>query len=45
MPNREVAERLDISVRTVDNLLQRIYDKLGVRRRKELRDALASEPM
>jgi DNA-binding CsgD family transcriptional regulator len=38
--SREVAARLSISVRTVDNLLQRAYTKLGVRRRDELVAAL-----
>jgi DNA-binding CsgD family transcriptional regulator len=38
--SREVAVRLSISVRTVDNLLQRAYTKLGVRQRDELVAAL-----
>jgi DNA-binding CsgD family transcriptional regulator/tetratricopeptide (TPR) repeat protein len=37
---REVAERLYLSARTVDNHLQRIYTKLGVRGRRELAAAL-----
>lgn len=39
--SREIAEDLVVSVRTVDNTLQRVYDKLGVRRRGDLADALA----
>jgi DNA-binding CsgD family transcriptional regulator len=38
--NREVAERLYLSLRTVENHLQRIYTKLGVRGRGELSAAL-----
>jgi DNA-binding CsgD family transcriptional regulator/tetratricopeptide (TPR) repeat protein len=36
IPSRELADRLDISVRTVDNHLGAIYGKLGVRGRAEL---------
>ncbi|MFB7719660.1 response regulator transcription factor [Nocardia sp. NPDC058058] len=39
MPNREIAERLFISVRTVENHLQRSYIKLGIHSRQELGDA------
>ena len=42
LSNKEVAERLDISHRTVGNHLYRIYAKLGVASRVELRDALAA---
>jgi DNA-binding NarL/FixJ family response regulator len=42
MSNREIAARLSLSVRTVENQLQRVYGKLGVARRAELADALAS---
>ena len=35
-----IAERLYLSVRTVDNHLQRSYTKLGVSGRSELSDAL-----
>ncbi|MFF8512841.1 LuxR C-terminal-related transcriptional regulator [Streptomyces sp. NPDC015492] len=40
--SQEIAERLVISVRTVDNHLYRIYRKLGVSSRQQLRLALAS---
>jgi DNA-binding CsgD family transcriptional regulator len=40
MRSKEVAAQLDISVRTVDNLLQRAYRKLGVTSRAELRPLL-----
>jgi DNA-binding CsgD family transcriptional regulator len=39
--SREIAEELQLSVRTVENQLQRVYNKLGVKGRAELRDALA----
>ena len=41
LTNKAVAERLDISHRTVGNHLYRIYAKLGVTSRVELRDVLA----
>ncbi|MGQ0466656.1 MAG: AAA family ATPase [Sporichthyaceae bacterium] len=34
--NREIAEELQLSVRTVDNRMQRIYQKLGISKRSEL---------
>jgi ATP/maltotriose-dependent transcriptional regulator MalT len=40
LSNREVAEKLFVSTRTVENHLQRAYEKLGVRSRAELADAL-----
>ncbi len=40
MPSREIAERLVLSVRTVNNHLQAGYGKLGVSSRAELRTAL-----
>jgi DNA-binding CsgD family transcriptional regulator len=36
LSNRAIAERLVVSVRTVDNHLQHIFAKLGVRSRREL---------
>ena len=33
---REIAEQLGVSVRTVNNLLQRVYVKLGIHGRAEL---------
>jgi DNA-binding CsgD family transcriptional regulator len=36
LPSRVIAERLYVSVRTVDNHLARIYTKLGVTGRSEL---------
>jgi DNA-binding CsgD family transcriptional regulator len=43
LSSREIAEQLVLSARTVENHLQRAYEKLGVRGRRELRDALARE--
>ncbi len=40
LSSRQIAERLVVSIRTVDNHLARIYDKLGVSGRSELADAL-----
>ena len=36
LPSRDIGARLDISVRTVDNLLGRVYTKLGLSGRDEL---------
>ena len=36
MTNREIADNLYLSPRTVENHLQRVYEKLGVSRREEL---------
>ncbi len=36
MPSKDIAAKLTISVRTVDNHLQRVYAKLGVSNRREL---------
>ena len=38
--NQDVAAQLFISVRTVENHLQRVYSKLGVRRRSDLTEIL-----
>jgi DNA-binding CsgD family transcriptional regulator/tetratricopeptide (TPR) repeat protein len=38
--NRVIAERLFVSQRTVENLLQRVYGKLGLAGRSQLADAL-----
>lgn len=40
LSSREIAEALFVSPRTVENHLQRAYDKLGVRGRSELAEAL-----
>jgi DNA-binding CsgD family transcriptional regulator len=40
LASREIAERLGITRRTVDNLLGRVYTKLGVSGRQELKDVL-----
>jgi ATP/maltotriose-dependent transcriptional regulator MalT len=42
MANKEIAGRLSVSVRTVENHLQRVYEKLGVARRADLGGALSS---
>jgi DNA-binding CsgD family transcriptional regulator len=42
LPSRVIAERLFVSVRTVDNHLARVYTKLGVAGRAELADVLRS---
>ncbi|HEY8583778.1 MAG TPA: helix-turn-helix transcriptional regulator, partial [Capillimicrobium sp.] len=44
LTSREIAERLVVSVRTVDNQLHRVYRKLGVRRRQELAPLLTAPP-
>jgi DNA-binding CsgD family transcriptional regulator len=40
LSSREIAERLFVSVRTVDNHLQQVYVKLGVKRRTDLASRL-----
>ena len=41
LSSKEIAERLYLSVRTVNNHLQSVYSKLGVAGRHELPDALS----
>ncbi|MHB1138389.1 MAG: LuxR C-terminal-related transcriptional regulator [Microthrixaceae bacterium] len=41
LTNREIADQLVVSIRTVENHLQRAYDKLGIRRRDELPAAMS----
>jgi DNA-binding CsgD family transcriptional regulator len=43
MASKEIAGTLHLSSRTVDNHLQKAYDKLGVRRREELAEVLGLE--
>ena len=38
--NREIAERLVVSVRTVENHLYAVYERLGVAGRRELPEVL-----
>lgn len=40
MTNRDIAERLTLSVRTVDNHLHSIYEKLGIQGRRDLASIL-----
>jgi DNA-binding CsgD family transcriptional regulator/transcriptional regulator with XRE-family HTH domain len=42
--SRLIAERLGVSIRTVDNHLARVYDKLGVDSRNDLRELIARSP-
>jgi DNA-binding CsgD family transcriptional regulator len=42
LPSKDIAEKLFLSVRTVENHLQRAYEKLGVSGRDELARVLAS---
>jgi DNA-binding NarL/FixJ family response regulator len=44
LASRNIAEQLYISTRTVENHLQRVYNKLGVAGRGELWPALRSIP-
>ena len=43
LASKDIAERLFLSVRTVDNHLQRVYVKLGVGSRSELAAALRTD--
>ena len=38
--SKQIAEEAGVSVRTVDNHLQRVYEKLGIRSRDELADVI-----
>lgn len=40
LTSREIAAQLYVSVRTIDNHLARVYDKLGLQGRDDLRDVL-----
>ncbi|GAB3856521.1 helix-turn-helix domain-containing protein [Dactylosporangium cerinum] len=40
LSNIEISAQLVLSVRTVENHLQRAYEKLGIRQRGQLADAL-----
>jgi DNA-binding CsgD family transcriptional regulator len=40
LPSRAIAQRLALSVRTVDNHLQVVYGKLGIKGRRALSAAL-----
>lgn len=42
--NRQIASDMNLSVRTVESHLQRVYEKLGVSGRHELADALQDQP-
>jgi DNA-binding CsgD family transcriptional regulator len=44
IPSKEIAQRLSLSRRTVDNHLHRVYSKLGVMGRDELAEALGITP-
>jgi DNA-binding CsgD family transcriptional regulator len=44
LASKDIAERVHLSVRTVDNHLQNVYSKLGVTGRTELSIALRSSP-
>jgi DNA-binding CsgD family transcriptional regulator len=44
MTNREVAERLFVTPKTVESALTRVYRKLGIRSRTELARLAAEQP-
>jgi DNA-binding CsgD family transcriptional regulator len=41
--NKQIASEMQLSVRTVESHLQRVYDKLGISGRRELGDALRDQ--
>ena len=43
LSSREIAERLYLSIRTVDNHLQKVYSKLGITGRDQLPAALGPD--
>ncbi|CAL9329975.1 LuxR C-terminal-related transcriptional regulator [Streptomyces sp. enrichment culture] len=45
LSNREIADRLVVSVRTVENHLHRVYHKLGVVQRADLAELLVTRPV
>jgi DNA-binding CsgD family transcriptional regulator len=42
LPNRQIAERLFLSTKSVDGVIARIYDKLGILSRAELGSRFAA---
>jgi DNA-binding NarL/FixJ family response regulator len=42
LSNRDIADRLFVSVRTIENQLHRAYGKLGVAKRQELATAFGT---
>jgi len=44
LASKDIAERLFVSVRTVDNHLGRVYDKLGISSRAELAEIIDATP-
>ena len=44
LTNREIAERLFVTIKTVETHLMAVYRKLGIKSRDELEDALVPVP-